>query len=121
MDHSQRIERSIEIEASPDEVWGALTESDQISSWFGARGEIDLRRGGRASFRFPDGRVRHAVVEEAEPPRRLLFRWLPFQELPGGLPEVIPNSTVEFVIEETVTGARLVVVESQLGAAPVLR
>lgn len=35
------ITRSIDIKASVDKVWAALTESDLISQWFGDTCELD--------------------------------------------------------------------------------
>ena len=45
------IEREIIIDAPVARVWDALTEADQIASWFGDGAEIDLRPGGSAIFR----------------------------------------------------------------------
>ncbi len=72
------VEREITIPATPAEVWPAVTRSDEVSLWFGADVELDVRPGGRGVFRWPDGTERHAVVEEVEPEHRLSFRWLPF-------------------------------------------
>jgi uncharacterized protein YndB with AHSA1/START domain len=95
------VEREITIPATPAEVWPALTQSDEVSVWFGADVELDVRPGGRGVFRWSDGTVRHAVVEEVEPEHRLSFRWL----------EAIPSNRVEITLDEVAEGTRVRVVE----------
>ncbi len=51
------VEREITIPATPAEVWPAVTRSDEVSLWFGADVELDVRPGGRGVFRWPDVRV----------------------------------------------------------------
>ena len=53
MPHPFRIELSIEIEATPEEVWEAITIGEQLDGWWiGAPNEIEPRLGGavRQSF-----------------------------------------------------------------------
>jgi uncharacterized protein YndB with AHSA1/START domain len=95
------VEREITIPATPAEVWPALTQSDEVSVWFGADVVLDVRPGGRGVFRWSDGTVRHAVVEEVEPEHRLSFRWL----------EAIPSTRVEITLDEVAEGTRVRVVE----------
>jgi uncharacterized protein YndB with AHSA1/START domain len=80
-------------------VWPALTEGDRLSAWFGAEVSLEPRPGGRATFRWPDGRQRGAVVEAAEPGRRLVFRWLPFERGSGGRTVVVGPGRVEMEVE----------------------
>ena len=78
------IEREILIEASPEVVWGVITEPEQISRWFsdeadvegraGADGTLTWRPGGRGGEKDPTSVVPIRVVE-AEPFRRFSFRW----------------------------------------------
>lgn len=112
------VEREITIPATPAEVWPALTQSDEVSVWFGADVELDVRPGGRAVFRWSDGTERHAVVEEVEPEHRLSFRWL----------EAIPSTRVEITLDEVAEGTRVRVVEqaafgvrATAGVAPAAR
>ena len=69
------LERSILLRASPERVWRALTEADELAAWFGQRCEIDLRPGGEAWFDWDEGGLYRARVEEVEPHRRLVVRW----------------------------------------------
>jgi uncharacterized protein YndB with AHSA1/START domain len=105
------VEREITIPATPAEVWPAVTQSGEVSVWFGADVELDARPGGRAVFRWSDGTTRHAVVEEVEPEHRLSFRWLPFQHTAERDVEAIPSTRVEITLDEVAEGTRVRVVE----------
>jgi uncharacterized protein YndB with AHSA1/START domain len=104
-----RVERSVVLPAPLEEVWAALTEPARISEWLGAEIEIDLRVGGRGVARDADGRVRRILVETLDPPRRLRFRWWPYQEDDAGYPG--PSTQVEFTLREEPPGTRLGIVE----------
>jgi len=108
------IERRALLPASPEEVWAALTESGELSRWFGGSVELDPSPGGRVTVDTPAG-IRRGLVEELEPPHRLSFRWLP------DLGARSPRTRVEFVLEEVTEGTLLTVVESPLWAAPPLQ
>jgi len=101
---SEPVVRSVELAASPPEVWDALTEASLLSGWFDAEAEVDARVGGSVRFRFADAELRGVVVA-CEPPRRLSFRWRDVR-LHGDA------SVVEFSLEELDGGTRLVVTES---------
>ncbi len=92
--------------AEADEVWSAIAEPDELGDWFGADVKGDLEKGEVATFSFPDGSQRRAVVEEVDRPRRLIFRWL------GDDP-----SRVSIEIDEVAGGAIVRVVERQVEAA----
>ena len=96
------VEREIVLDAPPAEVWEALTEEEQLEDWFANDVEFDLERGG--VFRWDDGEVRHAVVEEVDQERRLAIRWWdPVRE---------EESEVTFTLEEVPAGTRLLVTET---------
>ncbi len=73
------------IRASPERLFAAWTESDQLRAWWGPEGvvciaaEIDLRPGGhyRIGNKLPDQNVLWIVgeFEIIEPPRRLVYTW----------------------------------------------
>jgi len=107
------VEREVTVPAPPGKVWPALTHSDEVSAWFGAAAEIDVRPGGRGVFRWLDGTERHVVVEEVEPPRRLSFRWLPFQRTAAGEIVTLPSTRVAITLDEVSEGTRVRVVEQE--------
>lgn len=96
------VVREVVFDAPPDQVWDALTDPERLEEWFANDVEFDLDRGG--VFRWEDGEVRHAVVEEVEPERRLAIRWWD--------PSAPERSEVTFTLDETEEGTRLVVTET---------
>ena len=105
------VEREVVVPASPEEVWPAVTEAEEISAWFGADVELDARPGGRGTAHWADGTERHLLVEEVEPARRLAFRWLPFQRTGEGEVVPLPSSRVEIELAPVPEGTRIRVVE----------
>jgi uncharacterized protein YndB with AHSA1/START domain len=105
------IEREEILPAPPDRVWEALTEAGELSAWFGAEASGEFRVMSRIAFRWPDGRERLAVIEELERPRRLAFRWLPFERHPDGETRVLAPGRVEISVEEVPEGSRITVAE----------
>jgi len=89
------------IRASPECLFAAWTEPDQLRAWWGPEGvvciaaEIDLRRGGRYRIgnQLPDQRVLWIVgeFEAVEPPRRLVYTWKV-----DGISETEERVTVQF-------------------------
>jgi len=104
-----RITRSVDLDASADDVWRALTEPALLGDWLDSVVELDVRPGGQGVFVEPDGAVRRARVDEVEPARRLALRWCPAD---GAGPE----STVELDLEPTDGGTRVVVTETLVEA-----
>src|SRR6185436_19450927 len=46
------VEREVTVPATPGEVWPAVTQSDEVSAWFGADAQLEVRPGGRGVFRW---------------------------------------------------------------------
>ena len=119
---ADRVEREILIEASPEVVWGVITEPEQISRWFsdaaevegraGADGTLTWRPGGRGRDKESDLVVPIQVVE-AEPFRRFSFRW---NHPEGAEPDECNSALVEFILTEEPDGTRLRVRESGIDA-----
>jgi uncharacterized protein YndB with AHSA1/START domain len=105
----QTVERSVTLQSPIDEVWDALTDPHQLSSWFGALVDLDVRPGGTGRFVSDDGEVRDAVVVAVDAPRHVTFQWWPVTD--GGR-SVGPSTTrVSFDLEPIEDGTRLTVVE----------
>jgi uncharacterized protein YndB with AHSA1/START domain len=71
------IRRQLVIPVGAEQLWDALTDPDQVESWFGARVEWELRDGAPARFWGDDGVERHGQVDVVRPYRHLRFRWWP--------------------------------------------
>jgi uncharacterized protein YndB with AHSA1/START domain len=116
------VEREILIEASPEVVWGVITEPEHISQWFSDEADLEARAGANGTLTWrPGGRGVHREsnmvvpirVVEAEPFRRFSFRW----NHPEGAEADLGNSAlVEFSLIEEAGGTRLRVLESGIDA-----
>ena len=104
------VRREIVFPEPRGSVWRALTEAELLEEWFANEVELDLRPGGSGVFRWGDGSVREATVEEVDPERRLGFRW---RDAEGEEPETL----VELTLEDDPEGTRLLVVETPAESA----
>jgi uncharacterized protein YndB with AHSA1/START domain len=103
------IQREVVIPVEPDILWRALTDPEEVSGWFGAEVEWELRPGGGARWRNDaDDERRHGVVEEVSEGRALRFVWWPEQDDGSA-------SEVTYQLEPTDAGTRLVVTEMVTG------
>ena len=114
MDDDTRFEREVLIPAPPAEVWGALTEPDQLSVWFGAAAQA--HPDGSMTFHSKDGTVRRAVIDVSDPERLLVLRWLPFERNALGRITQRPVAKVSFTLTPAPDGTRLRVVEEIMGS-----
>jgi uncharacterized protein YndB with AHSA1/START domain len=72
-----RVERSVHVDAPVEDVWSTIAEPDELSGWLGGEVELDrpLGPGAAGEVREPDGSVRHLLVTDHEPGRRLVWHW----------------------------------------------
>jgi uncharacterized protein YndB with AHSA1/START domain len=112
------VERRVRLPAPPEEVWAEVADPGRLSAWFGARVELDLRPGGPARFRWPDGTERGGLIEDVEPGRLLAFRWAPFERLADGTPVRRPAGRVEVTLEPAPEGQTDLVVRETVSATP---
>lgn len=103
------IEREVLIEASRERVWAVLTDPKHIAGWFGDKAEMDLRPGGKAAFGWSEHGTFHAVVQRAEPPGFLSYRWARDVDTE---PAEGNSTLVEFSLTEIFAGTLLRVVET---------
>lgn len=94
------VEREVVLDSPADEVWEALTDPDELEQWFANEVELDPTPGGHASFRWENGEAREALVEDVEPGRRLVLRWLD------------DDGVVRLELEDAGAGTRLRVLET---------
>ena len=95
------VKREIEIDASPEEVWEAVTDPER---WLGD--EVDapdgMEPGAEIVVRDGDGE-RRGRVESADPPGRLVWWWWREDE---------PATRVEVLVVAAPAATRVIVVES---------
>ena len=110
------ITRTIDISATPEKVWAALTESDLIAQWFGDDCSLDPTPGGTGHFGWSaHGADFRVVVEHVDRPKTLVYRWA----RESGVDPVRGNSTVvRFDLTEIDGGTRLNLVETGFDELP---
>jgi uncharacterized protein YndB with AHSA1/START domain len=116
-----RLEVRRTLKASPERLFAAWTDPDQLTRWWGPSGvtcpvaEVDLRAGGRYRIanRFADGKTVWIVgeFEVVAPPRKLVYSW---RLEPG--PERSERVTVTF--EPRGEATEIVVVHERIPDAP---
>ena len=105
------VHRSVEVEATPDEVWELLVDDDERGGWFGGETALDAVPGGSGWFTDPDGTRRAAVVEESTPGRRLAWTWWPDDDSGDGSGDC---SRVDIDLTPTPGGTHISVTETPL-------
>jgi uncharacterized protein YndB with AHSA1/START domain len=105
-----RFERM--LEATPEEVWEALTDPELLGRWL-ATAAVDLRVGGEIALRFgEDGSMEGGRILVLDPPRSLEYVWTFTGE---------PDSVVRFELTPAGPGRTLLVLDHRLlspGTAP---
>lgn len=97
------MNRSIELDAAPAEVWDALTEEALLAEWLADEVEIEAEPGGEIVCRYADGEERRGEVELVEKAERLAWSWR--REGAG-------SSRVELVLDAVAERTRLTVIET---------
>jgi uncharacterized protein YndB with AHSA1/START domain len=100
------VEREIELEAPPGDVWEELADPDRLGAWLGAGVDLAVEPGAAGTISFPDGETRRARVIDVEEGRRVSFTWWPVA------PAVGAPTHVTITIEPTDAGSRLRVREA---------
>lgn len=107
---TDRIERELDLPATPIRVWRSLTDPQLLSRWLADEVTLELRPGGEASFRIGDelrsGWVEAVLAPAAEhEPAALTFWWAQDGE---------PASRVQLTLNSTEPGTtRLRIVETR--------
>jgi uncharacterized protein YndB with AHSA1/START domain len=121
---TDRIERSIVIDAPRERVWRALADAGEFGAWFGAnlqgqsfapqqrvRGPITIAGFEHVQF--------DVVTERVEPQRLLSYRWHPYAIDANVDYSQEPPTLVTFTLEDAPGNAtRLTVVESGFDQVP---
>ncbi len=114
------LEMVREIRATPEQVFRALTDPEELMKWWGTKGmltraHINLRPGGEYRFEFlnPEGEAAwvKGQYQVVEPPRRIVKTWFNSK-----FPDL--RNTVEFRLELFAGGTRLTLIHSGLAGRP---
>jgi uncharacterized protein YndB with AHSA1/START domain len=91
------VERQLELAASPERVWRALTDAHELATWFADAADFSPRPGYLGWMEWRE-HGRFAVrVEASDPPRSLAWRWA--REPDRALDEGV-STLVEWWLEE---------------------
>jgi len=122
---TDRIEKTIDINAPVERVWRAITDPVEFGEWF--RVELD---GGFIPGEFTRGRMTYPGYEHLkwevkvvgmQRPDRFSFEWHPFAVDPDVDYSKEPPTLVEFHLAATPNGTRLTVTESGFEKIPAHR
>ena len=119
------IEKTINLNAPLGRVWQAITDSEEFGTWFKVKLEGPFVVGEKSFGQITHPGYEHlrweADVVTMEPERRFALRWCPY----GGDPKVDysdePQTLVEFILEATATGTKLIIRESGFDQVPAER
>ena len=105
-----RLEFSVEVPGTPEQVWQALATAKGMSAWF-APTEMEEREGGFLHFTMGPEMGSDGQVTAWEPPRRLVYEedWA---ALMGKDPDALSPLTSEFIVEAQSGGTCVVRVTS---------
>jgi uncharacterized protein YndB with AHSA1/START domain len=120
-----RIDKDIEINATPDRVWRALTTADELSTWFQVAIEGEITPGGEVWMTsvHPEHRGQRFLVKivELSKPHRVVWEWHPGEADPKVDYSREPRTTVTFTLRPTDRGTRVAVSETGFDAIAIER
>ena len=115
-----RIDRTIDINASPERVFRALTTATELSAWFQVtiEGEIVAGTDVWMTSVHPDhaGQRFNVKIIEVTAPRTMAWEWHPGAVDPTVDYSREPRTTVRFTLEPTERGTRLTISETGFDA-----
>jgi uncharacterized protein YndB with AHSA1/START domain len=123
---TDRIERSVLINAAPSKVWKALTNAEAFGGWFGValKGK-SFTAGQQVQGHITIAGYEHVLfdvlIERIEPETLFSYRWHPYAVDPAVDYSKEPTTLVEFTLKDTGKGTLLTVVESGFDKIPVAR
>jgi uncharacterized protein YndB with AHSA1/START domain len=120
---TDRIERSIQIDAPRSRVWRALSNAQEFGDWFGAnlKGQA-FAPGQRVQGPITISGYEHVkfdvIVERVEPEKLLSYRWHPYAVDPAIDYSKEQRTLVTFTLKDAGEGTLLTVVESGFDNVP---
>jgi uncharacterized protein YndB with AHSA1/START domain len=119
------IEKQIELEASPERVWRALTDHHEFGEWFGVKMEQPFVEGQVSRGRILSPGYDHLIFEitvvRLESQSIFGFTWHPYAIDPAVDYSQETPTLVEFRLQKTATGTLLKLTESGFDKIPAHR
>jgi len=122
---TDRIEKTIDLNAPIERVWRAVSDHKEFGTWFRVELEAPFVVGEEARGRIGYPGYEHltwkAVVVAIEPPGRFAFTWHPYGVDPDVDYDQEEPTLVEFLLEPAGAGTRLSIIESGFDKIPAHR
>ena len=122
---ADRIDRAIEVNATPERVWRVLTTAKDLGAWFQMHVEGELTLGADVWMTTTNpayAGMRFVMrIKELTPPRRFVWQWHPGAVDPAIDYSTEPWTTVTFTIEPSGNGTRLSMSETGFNALSLAR
>jgi uncharacterized protein YndB with AHSA1/START domain len=112
------IKSEITIKAPKERVYSAIADPDQIITWFPDAIEGELKTGERPLLVFNGHGKSQTYIEAMQPYSYFAFRWIPGGSDFVGDVLTVPNTLVEFRIEETDGVSLVTMTESGFAKLP---
>ena len=93
-----RMELTVELPGSPEQVWDAIATANGISSWMMPT-ELEERQGGRVVFHMGEDLASRGTVTGWDPPRRLVYEEPDWPSLAGRPGAAVTPLVSEFLVE----------------------
>ncbi len=114
-----KIEREILIKTTKEFVYAAIADPKQIVAWFPDSIEGTLQAGERPLFVFEGHGKSQTYIQAMQPYDYFAFRWIPGGSDFVGDVLAVPNTLVEFRIEESEGISKVTMMESGFASLPV--
>jgi len=122
---TDRIEKTIDLNAPIERVWRALADHREFGTWFRVKIDAPFMSGQVATGQITHPGYEHvkwvAMIKEMEAPRFFAFTWHPYAIDPTVDYSGETPTRVEFRLETIAGGTRLVIVETGFEALPAHR
>jgi len=108
------VRRTIQINATPEKVWAAITEPTLISQWFGRAEFAGSGPGAVGTLTWDDHGSFPVRIEAVDAPRSITYRWSNDDAL-GTIPDALDEATstvFTFTLEAMDVGTQLSVIET---------
>jgi uncharacterized protein YndB with AHSA1/START domain len=114
------IQREITIKATKERIYDAIANPDQVVLWFPNTVEGDYKVGERPILGFGEHGRNQIYIVDAKPGEYFAYRWVPGSNHFIGDVLTVPNTLVEFRIEEVKAGScKVTLTETGFAKLPV--
>lgn len=113
------IKKDITVKAGIEKVYSAITDPEKMTSWFPNAIEGSLEVGQRPIFDFGEHGKSSTYIVEAKPFEYFAYRWVPGGAQFVGDVLAVPNTLVEFFIEDLGSETKITVQESGFASLPI--